>query len=175
MPKEGLSEAVVWGSFVTSGERPGPSSLERKTYKIYNSTQVCCWILLYIQQLFLVQSKHLEGLVEGGLDCIGEFRQGGQIVSRMATSEAVAPWGGAGRGGGTLGPEHRGKSALLFSSRWERWERQEGGWGARAARDGRTGGHYCGTETIQQELRLSITKWFLSTHPVSYCNLIMLQ
>ncbi len=37
MPKEGLSEALVWGRFgwvfATSGEQPGPSSLERKKYK----------------------------------------------------------------------------------------------------------------------------------------------
>lgn len=38
MPTEGLSEAVVWGRFggggcfATSGEQPGPSSLERKKY-----------------------------------------------------------------------------------------------------------------------------------------------
>lgn len=94
------------------------------------------------------------GRVGGGggswLDCIREFRQGGQIVSWMATSEAVPPWGRAGRGGGALGPEDGSKSTLLFSSRREGGERQEGRWRAGASWYSGAGGHYCGRESDNQ-------------------------
>lgn len=81
-----------------------------------------------------------------GLNCIGEFRQRGQVVSWMTTSEAVAHRGGAGGGGRALGSQHGRKGALLFSGGWEGGERQEGRGRAGASRDGGAGGHDCGGE-----------------------------
>lgn len=165
MPTEGLSEAVVWGRFggggcfATSGEQPGPSSLERKKYT--KSMILINQVLHYCTSsnfFFLSCSVKAfwgvsTGRVGGGgswLDCIREFRQGGQIVSWMATSEAVPPWGRAGRGGGALGPEDGSKSTLLFSSRREGGERQEGRWRAGASWYSGAGGHYCGRESDNQ-------------------------
>lgn len=84
-----------WALCATLGERPGPSSLERKKYtKIYDSSQPGAHPATCCQSRF--SQKLWRGLVEvevrgGGLNCIGEFRQRGQIVSRMATSKAVPP------------------------------------------------------------------------------------
>lgn len=118
-----------WALCATLGERSGPSSLERKKYtKIYDSSQPGAHPATSCQSWF--SQKLWRGLVEvrvwGGLNCIGEFRQRGQIVSWMATSKAVRPRGGTGGGGRALGPQDGRKSALLFSSGREGGERQEG-------------------------------------------------
>lgn len=183
MPKEGLCE-VKWsgadwgGCFATSGEQPGPSSLERKKYTksvilinqvLHYCTSSNCFYMSCSVKSFRVVSRG------GGLDCICEFRQRGQIVSWMATSKAVPPWGRTGRGGRALGPEDRSKSTLLFSSRWEGRERQERRWGAGASWNGGAGGHDCrvkstdqsqawttSQQTLNCELNYSENEWTLA-------------
>lgn len=65
VPKEGLSEAVVWGRwgwvlcYIGGTTRPVIAG-EKEIYKIYNSTQ--SGLVLYIQQLFVLSSvKACEG------------------------------------------------------------------------------------------------------------------
>lgn len=89
----------------------------------------------------------------------------------MATSKAVPPWGGTGRGGWALGPEDWSKSTLLFSSRREGGERQERRWGAGASWYSWAGGHNCGRERALINLSSdghSIRKMRLITAKMSY-------
>lgn len=80
------------GSLLHRGNNQARHCWREKNIKIYDSNQSGL-ALLYIQHLFFLSCsvKACEWLVKGGLDCIREFRQGGQIVSWMATSEAVPP------------------------------------------------------------------------------------
>lgn len=146
----------------TLGEQPGPSSLERggkNVQKLYDSSQAgathpasCCfpswWSVKALEGLVGAQWWGVGGQagLRRGLNCIGEFRQRGQVVSWMATSEAVPHRGRAGGGGRALGSQHGRKGALLFSGGWEGGERQEGRGRAGASRDGGAGGHDCGGE-----------------------------
>lgn len=162
VPKEGLSEAVVWGRLgwvlcyiwgttrpVIAGEKKYTESMIPINQVLHYCTSSNCFLSCSVIALEWVSNK--------GLDCICKFRQGGQIVSWMTTSEAVPPWGGTGRGGRALGPEDRSKSTLLFSSWWEGGKRQERWWGAGASWYSGAGGHYCGTESKSQ----SVWKWQL--------------
>lgn len=135
------------GALLHRGDRQAPQCWRgRNIHSLILITQV----LNYWTSSHGFLSQSFSSGLFRALNAICKFRQRGQIVSWVATSKTVPPWGGTGRGWRALRPEDGCKSTLLFrrrrkgGERQERWRRTGASWYSWA------GGHYCQRQSSGQ-------------------------